>query len=77
MDALRPVSSKDDVPPQIVLGVAVGVIAGKEYTPIDCVVEEVHPFNVALKVISLVELNVAVVEDPLFVESDPPFVLHV
>jgi hypothetical protein len=33
--ALNPVSSNEDVPPQIVLGVAVGVIDGKEYTPID------------------------------------------
>jgi len=76
LEALKPVSKSEDVPPQIVLGDAVGTIDGKEYTPIDCVVVDVHPFNVALRVISLVAVNVALVEDPLFEDKDPPLLDH-
>ena len=33
--ALKPVSNREDVPPHMVLGVAVGEMDGNEYTPID------------------------------------------
>lgn len=74
LEALNPVSSREDVPPHMVLGVAVGTIAGNEYTPMDWVVVEVQPFNVALKVISLVEVSVAFVDTPLLVDKEPPLV---
>jgi hypothetical protein len=41
------------------------------------VVVDVHPFNVALKVISPVDASVAFVDTPLFVEREAPFDDHV